>query len=201
MSSHDQPATEFRRLWDLPLRLFHWALVICVLTGFLLGRFGPNVMTLHFYAGYCVAALLVFRIFWGFAGSRSARFGHFLFGPKKTLTYVANMFKRRPSYWPGHNPVGALSVFALLGVLLAQVGTGLFIDADDFINTGPFASWVSYDTARQAAGLHYRLSYALLVLVVLHLGAILFYRFWKRENLVTPMITGVKEVAKDHPDT
>ncbi|SMR81774.1 Cytochrome b [Aliiroseovarius halocynthiae] len=200
MTSTDQPPTELRRLWDLPLRLFHWALVVCVITGFLLGKFGPNVMTLHFYAGYCVAGLLVFRIFWGFAGSRPARFGHFLFGPKKTLGYVADMFKRNPSYWPGHNPIGALSVFALLGVLLAQVGTGLFIDADDFINTGPFASWVSYETAREAASLHYRLSYALLALVVLHLGAILFYRFWKRENLVKPMVTGWKEVRKDHPD-
>ncbi|SPF77407.1 putative Ni/Fe-hydrogenase 1 B-type cytochrome subunit [Aliiroseovarius pelagivivens] len=188
------------KLWDTALRLFHWALVVCVVTGWMLGRFGPNIMTLHFYAGYVVIGLLAFRILWGFVGSRPARFSHFLFGPKKTLSYVATLPKRKPSYWPGHNPVGALSVFALLGVLILQVGTGLFIDADDFINTGPLVDWVSYDTARAAAGLHYRLSLLLLALIVLHLGAILFYRFWKRENLVKPMITGWKEVRKDHPD-
>jgi cytochrome b len=188
------------KLWDPALRLFHWALVVCVVTGWMLGRFGPNIMTLHFYAGYVVIGLLAFRILWGFVGSRPARFRHFLFGPKKTLAYVVTLPKRRPSYWPGHNPVGALSVFALLGVLILQVGTGLFIDADDFINTGPLVDWVSYDTARAAAGLHYRLSLLLLALIVLHLGAILFYRFWKRENLVKPMVTGWKEVRKDHPD-
>ncbi|NDW54055.1 cytochrome b/b6 domain-containing protein [Aliiroseovarius sp. PrR006] len=200
MPIQDQPPIETRRVWDLPLRLFHWALVVCVVTGWMLGKFGPNIMTLHFYAGYAVIGLLAFRILWGFIGSRAARFSHFLFGPKKTLAYVVTLPKRRPSYWPGHNPVGAISVFVLLGVLILQAGTGLFIDADDFINTGPLVDWVSYDTARAAAGLHYRLSLLLLALVVLHLGAILFYRFWKRENLVKPMVTGWKDVRKDHPD-
>lgn len=200
MSSEPQPAIETIRLWDPLLRLFHWALATCVIVTFLLGKFGPDIMTLHFYLGYTIIALLLFRILWGVIGSRPARFSHFLFGPRKTLAYVATLPKRRPSYWPGHNPVGALSVFALLTALMLQAGTGLFVDADDFINTGPLADLVSYESAREAAKLHYRLSFVVLTLVLLHLGAILFYRFWKRENLVTPMITGWKEVRKDHPD-
>ncbi|MCK0142593.1 cytochrome b/b6 domain-containing protein [Aliiroseovarius sp. F20344] len=201
MSKEHQIQTETVRLWDPLLRVFHWALAFCVIATFLLGKFGPDAMTLHFYLGYAIIGLLVFRIVWGFVGSRTARFSHFLFGPRKTLAYIATMPKRRPSFWPGHNPVGALSVFALIGVLALQAGTGLFIDADDFINTGPFADTISYENAREAAKLHYKLSFVVLGLTLVHLGAILFYRFWKSENLVKPMITGMKEVAKDHPDT
>ncbi len=137
MPLQDQPPIETRCIWDLPLRLFHWTLVVCVVTGWMLGKFGPQDHDPTFLCGLCGDWPFGFRILWGFVGSRPARFSHFLFGPKKTLAYVATLPKRRPSYWPGHNPVGALSVFALLGVLILQVGTGLFIDADDFINTGP----------------------------------------------------------------
>lgn len=184
------------RLWDPALRLFHWALVICVVTSWGLGRFGPDIMTLHFYFGYAICALLAFRVIWGLVGPASARFIHFIYGPRTTLGYAKHMFDRKPSYWPGHNPIGALAAFALLGILIAQVATGLTSDPDDFINVGPFASWVGYDNAVIATRIHNYLANVLLALVAVHLGAIAFYKLWKREDLIKPMITGWKLVKK-----
>ncbi|WP_095587582.1 cytochrome b/b6 domain-containing protein [Actibacterium ureilyticum] len=191
------PGVEKARIWDLGLRLFHWALVICVVTGWLLGRYGPSIMTLHFYAGYAVIGLVAYRLVWGFVGPRAARFVHFIYGPGTTLNYLRNIGARKPSYWPGHNPMGALSVFAILAVLIFQTATGLFADPDDFINVGPLAKYVATDTAQDMARLHYRGSLAILALVVLHIGAIVFYKKWKNEDLIRPMITGWKLVRRD----
>lgn len=200
--SDNQPTSEGTdelervKLWDPALRIFHWALVICVVATWGLGEFGPDIMTLHFYFGYAVCALLAFRLIWGFVGSKPARFGHFIYGPKTILGYVTRMFRREPSYWPGHNPVGAFAAFALLGILIAQALTGLASDPDDFVNVGPLASYVGYDNAVTANRLHHLLSKAVLIIVVLHLAAIAFYKVWKREDLITPMITGWKLVKK-----
>ena len=197
---HELPEGVTRvKLWDPALRLFHWALVICVVTTWVLGRYGPNIMTLHFYLGYAVIGLLAFRLVWGLFGPAPARFSHFLFGPRTTLSYMSKVGRREPSYWPGHNPMGALAAFGLLGLLALQALTGLFADPEDFINVGPLANQVSTDTARMALGWHYRGSLVLLALVVLHVGAILFYKTWKREDLVRPMITGWKAV-RQNPD-
>lgn len=193
-------SSQKKRIWDPVTRLFHWSLVVAVVTGWSLGRFGPSIMTVHYYMGYIVAALLVVRVYWGFRGPKPVRFTSFIYGPRKTLAYVKGMTKRVPSHWPGHNPVGALSVFAMLAVLGAQIATGLIADPDDFVNAGPLAGWVEFDTARWAASTHRLLSNLLLLLVVLHLGAILYYRFWKGEDLVRPMITGWKDVRDDHPE-
>lgn len=182
------------RLWDPALRLFHWALVVCVITAWVLGRFGPSIMTLHFYLGYAVIGLLAFRIIWGLFGPATARFAHFFPWPGKVLTYLGGIGKREPSYYPGHNPVGALSVFALLAILILQVTTGLFADPEDFVNVGPLANTVDTATNRLATSWHYRGSLIILGLVVLHLGAIMFYKLYKREDLVRPMISGWKAV-------
>lgn len=196
-SNSDIPATVERvKIWDPALRLFHWALVIAVVSAWGLGEFGPDIMTLHFYAGYAVCGLLAFRLIWGFVGPKTARFGHFIYGPKTVLTYLSGMFKREPSYWPGHNPVGAFAAFALLAILIAQAATGLMSDPDDFVNVGPLASTVGYDMATLSNRLHHLLSKAVMIIVVLHIAAIFFYKIWKRENLVTPMVTGWKLVKK-----
>ncbi len=184
------------RLWDPALRLFHWSLAVCVTGAWGLGKFGPNVMTLHFYFGYAVIVLLGFRIMWGLVGPRPARFASFVYGPGTTLRYVASIGKRSPSYWPGHNPVGALSVFALLGALMVQVGTGLFADPDDYVNVGPLADQISSQGRRTATWLHNRMAWAVLALVALHLSAIVFYKTYKGENLIRPMITGWKHVRQ-----
>lgn len=185
------------RLWDPALRLFHWLLVACVVAAWGLGRFGPDIMTLHFYFGYAIAALLGFRLIWGLVGPVTARFTHFMHGPGTTARYLQTMFVRKPSYWAGHNPVGALAAFGLLGLLIAQVATGLVADPDDFVNVGPFASLVGYDNAVLATRIHNLLANLLLALVALHVTAIAFYKLWKREDLITPMITGMKWVKKD----
>ena len=194
----DQPPEGVTRekIWDIGTRLFHWSLVVCVGAAWYLGQFGPNVMTLHFYFGYAVIGLLIFRVVWGLVGPAPARFAHFLYGPRATLRYMATLKQRKPSYWPGHNPVGALSVFAVLAALIVQVSTGLFTDPDDYINVGPLAGTVSSEANRMATFVHNRVAYVILALVVLHLAAIVFYKRYKGENLVTPMITGWKMVRR-----
>lgn len=185
------------RLWDPLLRGFHWLLAFFVIAAWCLGQFGPAKMTLHFWCGYVVAGLLAFRLIWGFIGPRPARFATFLRGPGAVAGYARGMFMREPSYWPGHNPLGALSVIAMIAALLAQVSSGLISDPDDYINIGPLASYVSSATRSKAVGWHETGASIILILVLLHLAVILFYRFWKREDLVKPMIDGWKEVKHD----
>ncbi|MFC3570867.1 cytochrome b/b6 domain-containing protein [Paracoccus sp. TOH] len=185
------------RLWDPLLRGFHWLLAFFVILGWCLGQFGPAKMTLHFWCGYVVAGLLVFRLVWGLVGPAPARFSHFLRGPGAVAGYVRGLFLREPSYWPGHNPLGALAVIALLALLAAQVSSGLISDPDDYINVGPLASYVSSATRTRAVGWHELGASLILVLALLHVAVILFYRFWKREDLVRPMITGRKQVRED----
>lgn len=187
------------RLWDPLLRGFHWLLAFFVIAGWCLGQFGPAKMTLHFWCGYVVAGLLLFRLVWGFVGPPPARFAHFIRGPGAIAGYMRGMFLREPSHWPGHNPLGALSVIAMLAALAAQVSSGLVSDPDDYINVGPLASYVSSATRARAVGWHELGANLILVLVLLHIAVILFYRFWKREDLVRPMLTGVKQVRDRDP--
>ena len=184
------------RIWDPALRAFHWTLATLVIANWLLGKFGPTNMTLHFWLGYAVIALLLFRLVWGFVGPAPARFAQFVRGPRAVLAYAREMIRPRPTHWPGHSPVGALAVLAMLAVLIGQVTTGLFADPDDYINVGPLASQVSSATSRAALRWHHRGADLILILVLLHWAAVLFYRLWKREDLVRPMITGWKWVRR-----
>lgn len=185
------------KLWDPLLRGFHWLLAFFVIAAWCLGKFGPLVMTLHFWCGYMVIALLAFRLLWGFVGPEPARFSSLVPRPRATLGYLGRLGTREPSYWHGHNPLGALSALAMLAALVAQVATGLIADPEDFINVGPLASKVGGATSVKAVGWHHLGATVIAVLVVLHLAAILYYRFWKREDLVKPMITGWKDVRRD----
>lgn len=187
-------------LWDPALRLFHWLLAFCVTGAWVLGKFGSSFglmkMTLHFWFGYMVIALLAFRLVWGVIGPAPARFTQFVRGPGAVLAYAGTLPRRSPSYWFGHNPLGALSVLAMLAALAAQAATGLVADPDDFINVGPLASQVSTATSRKAAGIHAGISNLILLLVVAHVAMILFYRLWKGEDLVRPMLHGRKLVRR-----
>lgn len=182
------------RVWDPALRAFHWLLAGLVTANWLLGQFGPSKMTLHFWFGYAIIALLVFRLVWGLIGPREARFVTFIRGPGAVMDYARGFFRRSPSNWVGHNPMGALSVVAMLVVLSVQVVTGLISDPDDFINVGPLAGEVSRATSKAAVGWHELGGTIILILVLLHVATILWYRFWKREDLVRPMLTGWKEI-------
>ncbi|KAA8610963.1 cytochrome b/b6 domain-containing protein [Salipiger aestuarii] len=177
-------------LWDPVVRVLHWALVLAFATAWGLGKFGPDQMTLHFYAGYTVGAIVVLRVIWGFVGPRTARFASFVRGPSAIVAYARHLPERRPSGTWGHNPVGALFVVGVLVVLAMQVASGLLSDPEDYINVGPLAKYVSHETTQTALSLHEPLSTLLLIMVLIHIAAIVFYKRWKGENLVTPMITG-----------
>ncbi|MDO5529841.1 MAG: cytochrome b/b6 domain-containing protein [Paracoccus sp. (in: a-proteobacteria)] len=192
-------APETVKLWDPLLRGFHWLLAAAVISAWALAKFGPAQMTLHFYAGYVVIGLLAFRLIWGVLGPRPARFASFIRGPGAVARYASRLFRREPSHFPGHNPMGALSVVAMLVLLAAQVATGLVADPEDFINTGPLASEVSSATSRLALQWHHRIAGWLEILIILHIAVIVFYLVWKRENLITPMITGWKKIVRREP--
>lgn len=180
------------RVWDLPTRLFHWALALCVVGLVITANVGGNWMTWHLRLGYAVLTLLLFRIVWGLVGGHWSRFTSFIYAPGTVLAYLRG--QGRPEHRVGHNPLGALSVFALLGILLLQVSTGLFSD-DEIAFTGPLVSLVSGNTVSLATSYHKNVGKLIvLALVVLHLVAIAFYKLVKQDNLVSPMISGDKQL-------
>ncbi len=180
------------RVWDLPIRLFHWSLVLCVIGLVVSGNIGGGAMTWHLRFGQAVLSLLLFRIVWGLVGGHWSRFSSFIYSPKTLMAFLRG--ERKPEWTIGHNPLGALSVFALLGFLFLQVGTGLMSD-DDIATTGPLSSLVSGATVKLATRYHTTVGKTvLIVLVLLHIGAIAFYWHRKKENLVRPMIAGDKTV-------
>jgi len=177
------------RVWDLPVRLFHWALV--ALLGFSWWSGHAHQMDWHRRSGYTILALLVFRIYWGFAGSRTARFAEFIKGPGAVVAYVRTLPDRKGAPdRPGHNPLGGWSVAALMLVLIAMVGAGLFSVDVDGLESGPLADRISFEAGRQAAHVHHFVFNLLLGLVGLHLAAIAFYWLWRKQNLIWPMVTG-----------
>ncbi|MBS3996645.1 MAG: cytochrome b/b6 domain-containing protein [Hydrogenophaga sp.] len=185
------------RVWDLPTRLFHWLLALLVAGLLITGNIGGNWMVWHFRFGYAVLSLLLFRLVWGFAGGHWSRFGQFVYGPGTTWAYLRGQGTPRQS--TGHTPLGALSVLALLLVLLAQVSTGLISD-DEISFFGPLTRYVSGDTVSMATRYHKNVGkFVVLALVVLHILAIVFYRIARRQDLVGPMITGDKRVDADLP--
>lgn len=185
------------RVWDLPTRLFHWALVACVIALVVTGNVGGNAMTWHFRAGYCVLTLLLFRLVWGVVGGHWSRFASFIYSPASVLNYLRG--NPKPEHLVGHNPLGAFSVFGLLAFLLLQVSSGLFSD-DEIAASGPLTRFVSGDLVSLLTGYHAEVGKVIVVvLVLLHIGAIIFYRVKKNENLVTPMLLGDKQVAVDVP--
>ena len=194
MNSSVQAATVHTvRVWDLPTRVFHWALVFCVFGLVVSGLRGGDALVWHFRMGYAVLSLLLVRIIWGLVGGRWSRFAAFIYAPGTVLAYLKGQGK--PEHSVGHNPLGAGSVFAMLLFLLAQVGTGLVAD-DDISNSGPLSKFVANATVSLATNYHKNIGkYVLIALVVLHIAAILFYLLKKKENLVKPMLHGDKQLA------
>lgn len=182
-----------RKIWDLPVRISHWAMVLLVLGLWGTGEWGWFSMQWHFYFGYTLLTVVLFRILWGFFGSEHARFGDFLRGPRATWQYARAFIARRATESPGHNPLGAWSVLALLGLLLAQAGTGLF-SSDDIAWFGPLSDRVSAATSRDLTGWHHFGKDLLLILIGLHVLAVLLHYLWRREDLITPMFTGQKPI-------
>lgn len=185
------------RIWDLPTRLFHWALVACVLALFATAYAPGSWIEWHARAGYAMLALLLFRLVWGFIGGHWSRFASFAYGPRAVIGYLRGFSPAHPA--AGHNPLGALSVFAILAVLLAQVATGLIGD-DETAFTGPLNRFVSSAQGLAATAYHKRIGQWLVAgLSLLHLVAVLYYRWKKKDDLIGPMISGDKRLDRPAP--
>jgi cytochrome b len=173
-------------IWDLPIRLFHWVLVGLIAFSWWSAEYHYD--DVHIWLGIAVLTLLIFRILWGFFGSSTARFANFIRGPRAVFGYLRGEWRGI-----GHNPLGALSVVALLGLVSLQVGLGLIASDEDGLMQGPLVNLVSMGVSDTATELHEELFNVLLALIGLHIAAILYYRF-KGKKLVSPMITGKGEV-------
>ena len=176
------------RVWDLPTRLFHWALVVCIVGLVTTAQIGGNAMEWHFRFGYSVLTLLLFRLLWGFVGGHWSRFSTFLYSPASLLRYIRG--QENGGQPLGHSPLGALSVFAILALLLLQVGTGLFSD-DEIAAVGPLSKLASGAVVSQLTHYHKDIGKVIvLILVLLHIGAIAFYRIKRKKDLIRPMLVG-----------
>lgn len=188
------------RIWDLPVRLFHWSLVPLVVFQFYSGNVGGNLMRWHMISGYTILALVVFRVGWGIAGSTTARFSHFLAGPRAALTFARRLLSREPAPHAGHNPLGGWMIVALLAVLAIQAGSGLFAN-DDIATEGPLAVLVSKATSDRFTAVHHWTHNVLLLLIALHLCAVLYHWLVKKEDLIGGMFTGVRRLPSELAQT
>ena len=177
-------------LWDLPTRLFHWAIVLIVPA--LWWTHQIDRLDLHILLGETMMGLVLFRLIWGVIGSSTARFAGFVRGPGAVLRHLRG--KSAAAF--GHNPLGGWNVIAMLLLLAVQVWLGLFVSDEDGLNCGPLSHLISYDAARILAHRHETLFYILLGFIALHVGAILYYLLVKRDNLVAPMVSGRREAAE-----
>lgn len=185
------------RVWDLPTRIFHWSLFACVLALVVTAKIGGNAMVWHLRLGHAVLALLLFRLVWGCIGGHWSRFVRFIYSPGEVLRYLRGAGK--PEWSVGHSPLGALSVFALLGALALQVASGLSSD-DEIAFAGPLTRHLTSQTVGLATGYHKDWGQWLVIgLATLHVAAILFYFWRRRENLVGPMLDGDKHLAHAAP--
>lgn len=182
------------QVWDLPLRLFHWALAVSIAAAYVTAEFGGSERAdWHGRIGSFVLALLVFRVIWGFIGTRHARFRSFLPTPARVVAYLSGRWRGA-----GHNPLGALSVIALLVLVAAQVATGLFAN-DDIAFAGPLSDRIGKSTSDWLTGWHEQIFYVLAVFIGLHMAAVTFYLVVRKSNLVVPMITGRKALPDAQP--
>ena len=178
------------RIWDWPTRIFHWLLATLVLALVITGNVGGNAMVWHFRCAYAVFSLLIFRFIWGFCGGHWSRWRQLACTPELIRQYFKT--SAPPAVYLGHNPIGSLSVIALLVLLLLQVSTGLFSD-DEISNAGPLVSLVAESTVSLATSWHKGLGKTLIILLVaVHLLAILWYFVKKKQNLTIAMLKGDK---------
>jgi cytochrome b len=209
MTDHDQtpPPTEPKqvKVWDLPTRLFHWALAALVLLSYLTGELGgfdfvmPVTndlianMTVHMYSGLAILTLVLFRVVWGFLGSTTARFSDFVAGPGAIFRYLGGLTQKAVKFTAGHNPAGGAMVVLILLLLLVQAGTGLFAKEDDFFGVaGPLNGLISEDAAKIITNRHKQVWEIIEVLVIVHIAANVFYWLALKQNLIVAMFTGKK---------
>ena len=162
------------RVWDLPTRIFHWLLVALVLFSFVTGKIGGTALRYHEWSGFVILVLVVFRLVWGFVGGEQSRFITFVKGPSAVIRYASSLLRKDSLRHIGHNPLGGWSILAMLISLFIQAGTGLFAN-DDIFFEGPLFGSVSRKASGWLTGIHHLNQKVLLILVVIHIGAVLFY--------------------------
>jgi cytochrome b len=181
------------KVWDLPIRVFHWSIV--ALVGLSWGAAELGWMQIHLWSGLAVLTLVIFRISWGFVGSTTARFSNFIAPPRAGIEYAKAVFYNEKPLYAGHNPAGGWVVLGFIVLLGVQATLGLF-SHDDILFKGPLAYMVSKDVSDIFTELHEAFFNMLLALIGLHVAAVFFYLFFRQENLIRPMVTGLKD--KDH---
>lgn len=182
-------------VWDWPVRLFHWSIVALVFLAVVTSYLGGDAKEWHMRAGYGVLAMVLFRVAWGFAGTRHARFASFLHGPRTAIRYARSLATRAPPVSIGHNPLGGWSVIALLAALMVQAGTGLFAN-DDVLLEGPLAKLIGKELSDTLTRWHHRNVWAVGILIGVHVSAVVAHLAIARENLVRPMVTGRKHLHR-----
>lgn len=176
-------------VWDAPVRIFHWALAALVVFSYTTGKLGGDWLPWHMRSGYCILALLLFRLVWGIVGSDTARFASFVRGPRAALAYTRALLARRPARFPGHNPIGGWMVLAMLAALMVQAGSGLFAD-DEIATQGPLAVKVSNALVARMTRIHDLNQWVIVGAVALHVVAIAIYQWGLRMDLIGPMFHG-----------
>jgi cytochrome b len=185
------PRSDTKLVWDLPVRVCHWALLVAVLGAYFTHRLGLRWYAVHVWCGYAVLVLVGARIVWGVVGTRHARFADFIRSPASTLRYLWSWRDGTSAHYAGHNPLGGYMVVVLLLLLLGIAVSGLFAN-DQIANTGPLYGYVSAALSDQLSGWHERLFWLLEIAVGLHMAAVLAHRWLRHEELIGPMISGKK---------
>lgn len=182
-----------RLVWDLPTRLFHWLLVASLFVQWLTAEVLDNAMQWHAYAGYFTLGLILFRMVWGFIGTRYAKFSNFLASPARIHKYAKSLYSGAPDSFTGHNPLGGLIVPAVLFIVGLQAVSGLFL-SDDVLFTAPYNGVAAPETEKLMGWLHHRLFNVILVIGGIHVLAIIGYKVFFKKALVKAMLSGKKDV-------
>jgi cytochrome b len=187
------------KVWDVPTRIFHWLLVLLVGVDVLTGYVTPEWwMGVHVWSGYGLAGLMVFRLVWGVFGSEYSRIVSFTYPPRDTFEHLRGLLMLRPPHYVGHNPTGALMVFALTGVLLGLVVTGLVVLGGEE-KQGPLAAVVGYSLGSLAKTAHGALVLLLLAMIVAHIIGVVVEGAVIGDNLIRSMVTGWKQLPARLP--
>lgn len=178
-------------VWDLPLRICHWGLAAAVVAAFVSQWVGAGSFVWHRWAGITVLVLVLFRLMWGFLGTRYARFAEFLVGPRRMIQGMAELAPSRHVPQLGHTATGGWMIVVLLVMLATQAALGL-LSNDEVMDAGPLAGYVSHTTSNTLSAIHRAIAYGILFVSALHVVAVIYYRWVLGENLVAPMISGWK---------
>jgi len=182
-----------RLVWDLPLRLFHWLFAFSILASWYTSEQEGEMVELHMQLGYFILGLVIFRILWGFWGTKYSRFSQFWPTPSKIVRYIQALKTGKQPHYAGHNPLGSLMVFLMLILILLQAVSGLFIN-DDIFSSGPYYGTLGKELENVMKFIHHNFFDIMLIAIFTHVFVIAYYRIKKKLDLVTPMITGKKSV-------